>query len=243
MEDFSKKNESEDINVNPWKEISLSDYEKHMSLENVHQLQALNQIMQKQFRDFNVLTEADKLGNTESVPKRKVMILGVAGGNGLEHIAPGQYEKVYGVDINADYLAKVRERYPELDGMLECIALDLITEYEKLPKADFVIANLLVEYIGYEAFQNVIRQVEPEVISCVIQINPPADEQQESDWVSSSPYIHAFDGLDKVHHQMEEEPLWRSLAEIGYEEAEAFSIPLPNGKSFARLDFHQKVVL
>ena len=240
MEDFSKKNDGDGTDVNPWKEISLSDYENHMSLENVHQLQALNSIMQKQFRDFNVLMEADNLGKADKKPRRKVMILGVAGGNGLEHISPGKYEKVYGVDINEDYLAAVRERYPELEGTLECICLDLITEYEKLPKADFVIANLLVEYIGYEAFKNVIRQIGPEVISCVIQINPKADVLQESDWVSESPYIHAFDGLDRVHRQMAEEPLWKSLNQIGYEEVDMFSIPLPNGKRFDRIDFHKR---
>ena len=33
--------------MNPWKDISLSDYEKHMSLENVKQLQVLNQLMKQ----------------------------------------------------------------------------------------------------------------------------------------------------------------------------------------------------
>lgn len=31
--------------VNPWKEISLSDYENHMSLDSVRQLQSLNLTM------------------------------------------------------------------------------------------------------------------------------------------------------------------------------------------------------
>ena len=34
---------------NPWEEISLDDYEKHMSLDSVRQLQAMNSIMQEQF--------------------------------------------------------------------------------------------------------------------------------------------------------------------------------------------------
>ena len=32
---------------NPWKEISLDDYEKHMSLDSVRQLQALDPIMEE----------------------------------------------------------------------------------------------------------------------------------------------------------------------------------------------------
>ncbi len=49
------------------------------------------------------------------------MFLGAAGGNGLEHITPKYYEKIYGVDINAGYLAAVKERYTNLSGILECL--------------------------------------------------------------------------------------------------------------------------
>ena len=219
--------------MNPWKEICLSDYENHMSLDSVQQLQALNQIMKEQFRIYEMFRAKPDI--YDELPGY-AMILGVAGGNGLEHITPKYYEKVYGVDINTEYLEAVKERYQELSGVLECLAVDLITEYEKLPKADYVIANLLVEYIGYEAFQRVIRQVDPEMISCVIQINPEHGKNEESEWVSESPYLHAFDGLDQVHHQMEEDALWRCLKEVGFDFVEAFRTPLPNGKSLLRMD-------
>lgn len=220
--------------MNPWKEISLSDYENHMSLESVHQLQALNQIMKEQFRIYETFRAHPHI---YVEMKGRIMILGVAGGNGLEHIHPMYYEKVYGVDINPEYLAAVRERYCDLEGTLECLEVDLLHEYESLPKADYVIADLLVEYIGYEAFQKVIRQVEPEMISCVIQINPENSVSEKSDWVSESPYLEVFNGLDQVHHQMEEEPLWRSLKELGYDWVEAFGTALPNGKKLLRMDF------
>ena len=35
--------------TNPWEEISLDDYEKHMSLDSVRQLQALDSIMKEQW--------------------------------------------------------------------------------------------------------------------------------------------------------------------------------------------------
>lgn len=57
----------------PWKEIALRDYENHMRLENVYQLQTMNEMMKEQFCAY---------------PAQSVMILGVAGGNGLEHIDP-----------------------------------------------------------------------------------------------------------------------------------------------------------
>ena len=39
------------------------------------------------------------------------MILGVAGGNGLEHIQKTRFKKVYGIDVNQHYLNQTAERY------------------------------------------------------------------------------------------------------------------------------------
>jgi len=202
---------------NPWNDIALSDYENHMSLDSVQQLQAMNSIMRDQF---------------EAYPVDTAMVLGVAGGNGLEHVRRDKYKTVYGVDINSDYLKVVKERYSNLDGVLECLQTDLINEYDKLPDSQLVIANLLVEYIGYEAFMKAMMRVRPLYISCVIQIN--IDEHQ---WVSDSPYLHAFDRLDEVHCQMEDNELTSVLESIGYKKILSESNPLPNGKALLRLDF------
>lgn len=126
---------------NPWHEIRLSDYENHMSLDSVKQLQTMNTMMKKQFETYPVCT---------------AMVLGVAGGNGLEHICRKKYKAVYGIDINAEYLKMVVNRYSSLEGVLQCMQIDLIEEADKLPQADMIIANLLIEYIGYEVFQNVV---------------------------------------------------------------------------------------
>ena len=56
-------------------------------------------------------------------------------------------------------------------------------------------------------------------------------------WVSDSPYLHAFDGLDEVHHQMDEDSLLTKMQEIGYKDILRARIPLPNGKAFIRMDF------
>ena len=202
---------------NPWEDISLSDYENHMSLDSVKQLQVMNSIMKKQFGAY---------------PAHTAMVLGIAGGNGLEHVSKDKYKTVYGVDINADYLKAVEARYGALEGVLECIKADIINECDKLPEAQLVIANLLVEYIGYEAFKKAMMRVRPQYISCVIQIN--IDEHQ---WVSDSPYLHAFDRLDEVHCQMEDEALTKAMKETGYQKILSESYPLPNGKALLRLDY------
>ena len=204
---------------NPWKDIDLSDYENHMSLESVNQLQTMNSLMKKQFSDY---------------PVKTCMVLGIAGGNGLEHVDKDKFQKVYGVDINEDYLKTVTERYQSLTGTLECLHIDLITEPEKLPKAELVIANLLIEYIGYEAFQKAVKQIDPEYVSCVIQINT-----DEASWVSDSPYLHAFDRLDEVHCQMEENALASAMEEIGYKKILTGCESLPNGKALVRIDFRR----
>lgn len=205
---------------NPWEEISLSDYENHMSLESVNQLQTMNSIMKKQFSDY---------------PVKTAMVLGIAGGNGLEHVSSDKFEKVYGIDINEGYLKTVEERYKGLAGILECLSIDLITEPEKLPHAELVIANLLIEYIGYEAFQKAVQKIDPEYVSCVIQIN--TDEAQ---WVSDSPYLHAFDRLDEVHCQMEENALIAAMKKTDYRIILNESEPLPNGKALQRIDFRKE---
>ena len=163
---------------NPWESIDLSNYEKHMSLKNVYQLQSLNFIMKEQF---------------DSYPVSSVMILGIAGGNGLEHITHQKYKKIYGVDVNQDYLTKCRLRYAHLD--------------------------------------TVFKTVNPKYVSCVIQINT------DDSFVSDSPYIHSFDCLDKVHHQMEEKELINHMQEIGYQSVLTKEKSLPNGKKLIRIDF------
>lgn len=204
---------------NPWEEISLEDYENHMKLDSVMQLQAMNEIMRGQF---------------EAYPANSVMILGIAGGNGLEHLPKDKFKKVYGIDINSAYLKEAINRYPELNGILECLCKNLIEDAKKLPKADMIIANLLIEYIGYDCFQKTIQQVKPAYISCVIQINA------ENSWVSASPYLHVFDRLERVHHQMEEKALKDILLEIDYHMIKISKCKLPNGKKLVQMDFRAK---
>ena len=91
---------------NPWKEVRLSDYENHMALDSVQQLQALNQMMKGQLNQYDI---------------QSAMILGIAGGNGLEHVDTEKISKVYGVDINTEYLVATKERYKNLSNVLECL--------------------------------------------------------------------------------------------------------------------------
>ena len=201
---------------NPWKTINLYDYENHMKLDTVLQLQTLNDMMKVQLNSYSV---------------NSVMVLGIAGGNGLEHVDPNKYSAVYGIDINPGYLQEVKSRYSNLGNLLKCICIDLIAESSKLPKADFVIANLLIEYIGYDCFKNVIKHAQPRYVSCGIQINTGKE------FVSESPYLYVFDGLSSIHHQMETVELIGHMSSIGYQHLSTTEFPLPNGKMLVKVDF------
>lgn len=204
--------------MNPWHKITLDAYENHMQLASVMQLQALNTMMKEQLASY---------------PVSSVMILGIAGGNGLDHIKKDKFQTVYGIDVNASYLQKVKHRYENLSGVLECLCVDLMETADRLPAAELVIANLLIEYIGYACFQKTIRQAEPAFVSCIIQIDV------EEQWVSDSPYTHIFDVLEPVHHQIEEAALEETMKEIGYHTVKRLEHPLPNGKKLVQMDFRK----
>ena len=159
------------------------------------------------------------------------MILGIAGGNGLEHIDKEKFEKIYGVDVNQTYLDECQRRSCELSDGFVPVCVNLLSKELQLPKAELHIADLLIEYIGYACFQKVVRLVDPCYVSCVIQINT------DDSFVSDSPYLQAFDGLNKVHHQMEENELKDAMQKIGYETGSRAEKELPNGKKLVQIDF------
>ncbi len=201
---------------NPWEEINLHDYEGHMSLDSVMQLQTMNKIMRDQFYRYAVTT---------------AMVLGIAGGNGLHNIKPERFKKVYGVDINQAYLQECVERYPTLRYVFTPIQCDLQSETIVLPEAELAIANLIIEYVGYRNFQRAIQCIKPQYVSCVIQINT------DDSFVSNSPYRQVFDRLDEVHRKIDKIGVIKSMGDIGYRLLYETDYPLPNGKEFLRFDF------
>lgn len=210
--------------THPWTEVPLSDYEAHMGLADVRQLQQLDSIMREQFSDF---------------PSATVLILGIAGGNGLRHIRPEKVKKVIGVDINPSYLSACRERYRALGEKLQLLCLDLSKETDifMLPHTDLVIANLLIEYVGIQPFLTLVKQVQPCVVSCVIQKNGG------NRFVSESPYASSFAGISKIHMDVKEKELQSALDSVGMIQAGKWEYPLPDGKRLCRLDFESVFTL
>lgn len=201
---------------NPWETIPLEDYEAHMSLDTVRQLQIMDEMMAGQLNDYPVST---------------ALIFGVAGGNGLRHGA--NLERVYGVDINREYLDVCRSRCRGYlkKGAFVPVPADVTDPRCPLPRAELAVANLFVEYVGYAAFTAAVERVSPRYVSVGIQIN------QGQGFVSDSPYLHVFDSLETVHTQIEEAPLTAAMETAGYRLIRKGSHPLPNGKTLVRLDY------
>jgi hypothetical protein len=202
--------------INPWNKIALSDYEEHMKSSGVYQLQTLNEIMKKQF---------------DSYPIKTIAILGVAGGNGLEHIDTTKINKVYGIDINENYLHFCKERYKNLDKHIELLRLDLSDNDTVIPRVDLIIADLFIEYIGLESFSNHLLKSKPTFVSCVIQRN------DGTEFVSSSPYEKAFSEITAIHTDIDKDGLVAKMESINMNLIYCEEILLPNKKVFIRLDF------
>jgi hypothetical protein len=206
------------------------EYDAHMAHPHVMQTQALSRIMKEQFA----------LVPEEARPHATIAILGVANGNGLEHVIPCNIGQIIGVDINEAFLSACEGRYPELKDRMRLYVLDLSVEAEKaaaiLSSCDLMIANLLIEHVHRDRFEKVIKGMRRcgQILSCVIQINP------DGVIVSHSGAEHAFMEIVRVEEQ-ESIPAVDTLTEnSGYHKTGQKEYELPNGKRFVRLDYIAK---
>lgn len=205
--------------INPWEEVSIFDYEAHMKLDEIQQLQTLNMIMKRQI---------------ESFPIQSLAILGIAGGNGLEHIDTNQIHMVYGIDINQEYLNVCYSRYGHLAQHLNLQKLDLSDLNTTIPTVDLVIANLLIEYIGVNIFVKHMQKIQPLYVSSVIQKN------STSDFVSKSPYTECFNKISGVHTDVNQDLLIKSMETIHMDLISFDEVLLPNKKAFIQLNFKRQ---
>ena len=120
---------------NPWTKIPLVDYEQHMSHDTVGQLSLLNSLTKKYLGKLKPAT---------------CLFMGIAGGNGLEHIDNDVTKHVIGIDINQEYLDVCLQRYHQRIDSLQLLALDIIEDTSQVCRADFIWAALVLEYAGID---------------------------------------------------------------------------------------------
>ena len=202
---------------NPWLRIPLEDYERHMSHHLVGQSSLLNSLTKKYLH---------------SVKPETAIFLGVAGGNGLEHIDNQITQSVYGIDINQDYLDTAYKRFKHRIPSLQLVNLDIAQQSECICKADFVWAALVLEFTGIDkslAFcTNNMSNGGHLIIS--IQLN---NNQQ-----SVSPTgIESIKKAGEIFSIIDPDVLQSKAAETGYKLIGKEENILPNGKSIITCHF------
>lgn len=197
---------------NPWLKVPLEDYEGHMRSEGVGQLGALAELF------------AEVL--TRSRPE-SVAILGIAGGNGLEHIDAAVTRRVVGIDLNPAYLEVVRQRYPKLAG-LELHCADLSERITNIEPVALVHAALVFEHVGTStALENSVSLVAPGgALSIVLQLTAATEPN-----VGRSPFasVRVFE-----NHFTPIDPAWITgeIERRGFRLDSESHRALPAGKSF-----------
>jgi hypothetical protein len=193
----------------PWLDVPLADYEGHMTAQQVGQL--------------HVLADAFA-GALQICRPESVIVLGVAGGNGLDRIDGAVTARVAGIDIHPGYLEAVRERYPFTE--LHC--LDLARELAaQIAPAALVHAAFVFEHAGVDlCLRNAIDLTSPGgTLSVILQL--PSTETAA---VASTGYA-SIQGL-AGHFQLID-PAWLAsrLAEDGFALRQESRRDLPSGKA------------
>jgi hypothetical protein len=203
--------------VNPWLEIPLEDYEGHMSHHMVGQSRLLNSLTKKYL---------------ELIKPSTVVFLGIAGGNGLEHIDRQYTKSVIGIDINQEYLDVALKRYNDRIASLQLLNLDIVENPERICHADLIWAALVLEYTGTDKVldfcENNIRRGGQLVISI----------QSNNDKTSvSSTGIESVKKVGTIFSAVDPDALMGKAAEAGYKLIEKEKNELPNGKSIITFQF------
>jgi Zn-dependent alcohol dehydrogenase len=196
---------------NPWLSIPLADYEGHMDA--AQQLTALS----------TLFARALEICHPDSVA-----VLGIAGGNGLEHVSPAiaGITRIVGVDINAQYLDEVTRRFGA-DVPLELHCIDLAREELRVTPVALVHAGLFFEHAGAgRALDNALTLVAPDgYLSIVLQL--PASNQPG---VSPTPFA-SIQTLASNFALIDVSEFRDMLESRKFQLLQEERLPLPTGKS------------
>ncbi|HEX7625321.1 MAG TPA: class I SAM-dependent methyltransferase [Anaeromyxobacteraceae bacterium] len=193
---------------NPWSLVSASEYEAHMGPQGADELAPLSAIFGKVYAARR---------------PRRLAVLGVATGNGLEHVDPAVTRRTVGLDVNLSYLAVTRQRFMRLGASLELLCADLERAQLDADGFDLVHAALVLEYVDFRrALPRLASWLAPGgAVSVVLQLP------------DGRPVITPTASLRAVGEAMRlvpPEELRSRAAEAGLAERVAYVVPLPTGR-------------
>ncbi len=195
-----------------WNQVSLDDYENHMKHDSVGQLQLLN-LLTKQYLSVH--------------KPRNPLFLGIAGGNGLEHIDPTFVNQVVGIDINEAYLKQTEIRFQVKLPQLKLIKCNVDETTECFIQSDFIWAALFLEYVD---LTNCIRFMlnnitEHGVVIVTIQLN-------NGNGAVSQSGIEGVKVLSGQFKSIDREIVLKAFSDADFSLQLEEANTLPNGKTF-----------
>jgi SAM-dependent methyltransferase len=195
---------------NPWTVVPASDYEAHMGPAGVDQLAPLSQI----FQEVYAATQPDR-----------VLLLGCATGNGLEHVNPSVTKSIVGVDVNLQYLGVARQRYFHLGPRLELFCSE--AEKFRAPPGSFdlVHAALVFEYLYPEVLVRRVAEWLADRGTCSVVLQLPGGSGPEAP-------SKAMRIIQKAMRLVPPEEIERLFASYGLPRRRSWTVPLRGGKSF-----------
>lgn len=204
-------------NNNPWTEIPIDDYEQHMSHSSVGQLGLLNSLTKKYLATIKPAT---------------CVFMGIAGGNGLEHIDNEITKNVIAIDINQQYLDVCFSRYKNRIGSLQLLNLDISKNTSQVCSADFIWAALVLEYAGIDKCLEFSKNNILPGGHFIVTI------QSNNNLQSVSPTgIESVKEAGSIFTMIDPGVLLVKAREIGYALVGQEENQLPNGKTFLTFDF------
>jgi SAM-dependent methyltransferase len=197
---------------NPWLNIPLGEYEGHMKSAEVQQLDVLSELF------------AEALACCRPT---SVAVLGVAGGNGLEHVESHAITRIVGLDVNPLYLDEVRRRHADKRG-LELHCVDLAEQVVDLEPVQMVHAALVFEHAGVDrCLENAISLVAPGGALCVVLQLPG-----EFDQGAVTSRFSSIQKLNSHFSWIDPEWLHETLAQHEFRPIHQARRSLPAGKGF-----------
>jgi SAM-dependent methyltransferase len=195
---------------NPWTVVPAADYERYMGPEGVNQLAPLSALFQEAY----VAAQPDRL-----------LLLGCATGNGLEHVNPAVTQRIVGVDVNLQYLGVARQRYFHLGPRLELYCQE-VEKFRAPPGSfDLVHAGLVFEYVHPEVLVRRIAEWVAAEGTCSVVLQLPGAEGPQAP-------TKAMQLIQKAMRLVSPDELTRLFEHYGLPRKRARTVPLEHGKSF-----------
>jgi SAM-dependent methyltransferase len=189
---------------NPWTVVPAGDYERHMGGAGTDQLAPLSSIFQEAY----LMAQPDR-----------VLVLGCATGNGLEHVNPAVTQNVVGVDVNLQYLGVARQRFMHLGPKLELFCAE-VEKFRTQPASfDLVHAALVFEYVHPEVLVRRISEwIAPQGTCSVVLALPGGDGPE--------PPTRALQIIEKARKLVPPDELTRLFEHYGLTRKQTRMVPL-----------------